>query len=523
MVAKLLRSCLVGAAVLTAAGCDSGPKFDFTIVAGSENQVLEPIVQEFCAEEHVTCRMAYLGSLDIGLSLRSGQETTVDAVWPASSIWIDLFDTERRVSHLQSISQNPVVLGVRKSKAEALGWTKGPVSSADVLKAVEAGDLRFLMTSATQSNSGAAAYLAMLAAARGKAVLEAADLDDPATLDQVTRLLRGVERSSGSSGWLGDLYVDGASKGASYDAMWNYEAVLKETNDRLAAKGIEPLWAIYPTDGVAISDSPLGFLGHGRPKEVEDFFEALQAHLLAPEVQARVAATGRRVALGRAAPAKAEPAWNFDPSRLVTAVQMPEAAVIRKALTLYQEALRRPSLTALCLDFSGSMQGEGESALRQAVSFLFTPERAAELLVQWSPKDRVFLIPFSGRVAGVWDGTGSPADQARLLSQVSRQHADGGTDMYACIREAYARMAPLIAADDFLPAIVIMTDGRSEGDPEAFLATRSAAEQRIPIFGITFGSADRSQLETLAGATGARVFDGAKDLTGAFRSARGYN
>lgn len=503
--------------------CDDTPAFDFAIVAGSENQGLEPIVQAFCEKQDVTCRVTYQGSLDIGLGLRPGQDAAVDAVWPASSIWVDLFDSQRRVTHLQSISQNPVALGVRKSKAEALGWTTGPVPMADILKAVEAGDLRFLMTSATQSNSGASAYLAMLAAARGKAVLEAGDLDDPATLDQVARLLRGVERSSGSSGWLSDLYVSSAQKGAVYDAMWNYEAELKETNESLRASNIEPLWAVYPADGVSIADSPLGFVGRGRDKAVEDFFLALQAHLLTSEIQAQIAATGRRVALGRAEQAKPEAYWNFDPSRLVTAVQMPEPAVIRKALTLYQEALRRPSLTALCLDFSGSMQGDGESALRQAAAFLLTPERASEVLVQWSPKDRIIVIPFTDTVEGVWEANGTPDEQAGLLARINRLRAGGGTNMYACAREAFARMKPLLAKDDYLPALVIMTDGRSDGDASSFLSSRGRDEQRIPIFGITFGDADRGQLDELSSATSARVFDGVKDLTGAFRAARGYN
>ncbi|MCF4165318.1 VWA domain-containing protein [Zavarzinia compransoris] len=519
----ILRLCLAGAAAFGLAACDDKPAFDFEIVAGSENKILEPMVQEFCADQGVNCHISYLGSLDIGLSLRQGQEATVDAVWPAFSIWIDLFDSARRVTHAKSISQNPVVLGIRKSKAEALGWTGKPVSTADILAAVDARDLRFLMTSATQSNSGASAYLAMLAAARGKPVLEAEDLDDPATLDQVTRLLRGVERSSGSSGWLGELYVESAKNGIVYDAMWNYEAVLKEVNDTLRGRGEEPLWAVYPTDGVAIADSPLGFLERGRGREVEAFFIALQDYLLSAETQARIAVTGRRIALGRADQAPAEPDWNFDPSRLVTAAQMPEAPVIYKALTLYQEALRRPSLTALCLDFSGSMEGEGESALRHAVSFLFSPERASEVLVQWSSKDRIFVMPFSGQVTDIWIGTGGTDDQAKLLDEVMRQPVGGGTDMYACAQMAFTQMAPLIAADDYLPAIVIMTDGQSSGDPVQFLASRSDAEKRIPIFGITFGNADRQQLEVLAGATGARVFDGTKDLTGAFRSARGYN
>ncbi len=384
-------------------GCFDKPGPDFAIVSGSENQPLEPLVQEFCKAKRAKCTMSYQGSLDIGLGLEPGQDLKHDAVWPASGIWIAMFDTGRRVSGLKSISQNPVVLGVRKSKAEALGWTKGPVAMTDILAAVESGKLRFLMTSATQSNSGASAYIAMLSAALGsKAVITDADLTSAPT-DMVSRLLRGVERSSGSSGWLADLYLSSAANGTVYDAMWNYEAVIKETNDKLRAQGKDVLWAVYPSEGVAMSDSPQGFVERGRGPDVRQFFDDLQAWLLDPEQQARIAATGRRVPADRAAPAKPEPDWNFDPSRLVTAVPLPEPEVIHKALVLYQEGLRRPSLSVLCLDFSGSMQGDGENALQRAMEFLMTPERASELLVQWAPRDHIVVVPFNGNVIDVWE------------------------------------------------------------------------------------------------------------------------
>lgn len=506
---------------LVACGQTPGPVFD--IVSGSENQPLEPLVQEFCKERRATCTMTFKGSLDIGLALKPGQDISFDAVWPASGIWIAMFDSGRRVGALKSTSQSPVLLGVRKSKAEALGWTTGPVSMADILAAVESGKLRFLMTSATQSNSGASAFIAMLSAAVGsKSVLSEADFSG-APAETAGRLLRGVERSAGSSGWLADLYLSAASKGLFYDAMWNYESVIKETNDKLRAAGQELLWAIYPSDGVAMSDSPLGFVERGRGPEVKQFFDDLQAWLLTPEVQARIALTGRRVPADRAAAAGPEPDWNFDPQRLVTAVPLPEPEVIRKALVLYQEALRRPSLSVLCLDFSGSMMGDGENALQRAMEFLLTPRQASEVLIQWSPRDHIIVIPFAGGVEGVWEGSGQPIDQAKILSQVQSMRAAGGTNMYACAAEGLRRMEALPDRENYLPAIVVMTDGRSEGDPQAFLSSLNPQQRAVPIFGITFGDADRGQLDALTAATGGRVFDGGKDLTGAFRSARGYN
>jgi Ca-activated chloride channel family protein len=521
---KTLTCVLLLALSVLLAACNAN-NVKFSIVSGSENTVLEPIVQEFCKKQGATCAFAYEGSLDIGLALQRPQGIDQDAVWPASSVWVDLFDSGRKVRNLTSVAQMPVILGVRKSKAAELGWIGKQVFMKDILAAVKDGRLKFLMTSATQSNSGASAYLAMLSSALGgKEVIQPGDLDNPSVREAVSALLQGVERSSGSSGWLADLYVDSAQKGTVYDAMWNYEATLKETNDKLKQMGNEPLYAVYPADGVAVGDSPLGFIDHGRGADVEKFFTGLLAYLQSDPVRKRIADTGRRLPLGGSAiQAPAEPDWNFDPDKLVTSIRMPEPAVIRKALDLYQQALRKPSLTALCFDFSGSMEDKGESQLQAAAQFLFTPEKASEVLAQWTPSDRIFVLPFDSVVRDNFEAGGDPEGQSRLLAAVAEQRAGGGTDMYACAQQALQKITAEPDLSKYLPAIVIMTDGRTDGSADLFLQQWRSAPMRVPVFGITFGDADKSQLDSLAKATSARVFDGSGDLAGAFRAARGYN
>jgi Ca-activated chloride channel homolog len=519
--AQVLAAPLVLLLGLLLASCgDQGPA-EFSIVSGSENKILEPIVQEFCRSKSVTCKLTYQGSLDIGLALKN-KDQAFDAVWPASSLWIDMYDTARRVKHVQSIAQTPVILGVRKSKAEQLGWVGKPVAMGDVLTAVTSGRLRYIMTSATQSNSGASAYLAMLATALGDPqIIERKDLEDPALRDRVKSLLKGVERSAGSSGWLGELYLERARSGQPFDAMWNYEAVLKETNDALTQMGKETLYAIYPADGVVMADSPLGFVARGNQPDVEKFFLELQAFLATRPVQLRIAATGRRVPLSDVT-GTPEPQWNFDPGRRISAIRPSEREVIEQALVIYQEALRRPSQTVLCLDFSGSMQGAGEPALKEAVEFLLSPAKSSEVLIQWTPQDRITVIPFNDTVLDVFETGGTAKDQATLLAKVRRFYASGGTDMYGCAVEGLRRMAAA-AKGDFLPALIIMTDGRSEGSLSDFEAEWRRNGAGVPVFGVTFGDADRSQLETIATMTGGRVFNGTKDLSGAFRATRGYN
>ncbi len=520
---KTLSRAFPLAALLLLAGCNFGKGPEFSIVSGSENTVIQPIVEEFCKSRKATCSFRYEGTLDIGLALQSEAGVEQDAVWPASSVWVDLFDTRRRVKNLTSIAQTPVVLGVRRSKAEALGWVGRDVYMKDILAAVNAGSLKFLMTSATQSNSGASAYLAMLSSALGnKPVIEPGDLQDASVQETVKGLLAGVERSSGSSGWLADLYVDSAGRGTLYDAMWNYEAVLKETNDKLAGMRQEPLYAVYPADGVAVADSPLGFVDHGRGEDVRTFFDELLAHLRSPDIQKRIAETGRRIPLADVAAAP-EPSWNFDPKRLVTAIRMPEPQVISEALTLYQAALRKPSLTAMCLDFSGSMSGEGVGQLKDAMTFLFTPAATSRVLVQWSPADRIIVIPFDGSVRQTLVASGDPLEQEGILNSIMNQYPGGGTDMYACASEAMRRIVQVQGRENYLSSIVIMTDGRSDDRNMQFMAQWYQARPSVPVFGITFGDADKTQLDRLAENTSARVFDGGADLAAAFRTVRGYN
>jgi Ca-activated chloride channel homolog len=522
---SLLRVLAAVASLLAVlAGCDrQQPIRTFTIGSGSENRTLEPIVQDFCKAEGVACTFEYMGSVDIGMAVADNRGA-FDAVWPANSIWIDIFDREKRVRDLTPIMRSPVILGVRTGKAQELGWTGRPVSSTDIEEAVRARRLSYLASSATQSNSGAGAYILMLSAALGHPdAITQADLERPDVRDKVQMLLAGISRTAGSSAWLSDLYLKGLDQGVQYDAMWNYEAVLAETNQALKARGQELLYAIYPSDGAALANSPLGFIDRGRGPQATAFFAKLQKHLLAPEVQQRLVDSFRRPAIGEAVGAKPDPSWNYDPTRLVPFIRMPEPAVMRTALDLYQDGLRRASLTVYCLDFSSDMQGAGAQSVRKAMSFVLSREQSAPLLVQHAPADQIVIIPFDSVARDDLRGSGSASDQVRLLDFVMTQQTHGGSDFYACAERGLAEIAAIPNSLSYLPAIIVMTNGKSEDRLQEFLIRWRSSHRDIPIFGITFGDADTKQLERLAEATRGRVFDGSKSLTEAFRTVRGYN
>jgi len=499
-----------------------------TIVSGSENKSLEPMIRAFEASEGVRIKMEYLGSVDMTLALmEQGKAIPYDAIWPANSIWISLGDTQHAVSRLESIMRSPVVLGVRKSLAERLGWMDRPVTISTILEAVDNGRLRFAMTSATQSNSGASAYLGFLHALAGSPdVLEHSQLESPEVQEQVKRMLSRVDRSSGSSGWLMESLVDHYDR---YQAMFNYEAMIIEANQALIKKGREPLYVIYPSDGMMIADSPLGYIDKGDPKKLEAF-EKFQAYLLSEAVQDQIQALGRRtglVGMGLKAADKTvfNPDWGIDIDRIISPIPTPRAEVIRLALDLYQTTLRKPSLTAYVIDVSGSMEGDGIQNLKAAMSTLLDPVQARRYMLQASPRDLHIIVPFNSEPLPAKIAHGNDPDTlADLTAFVNRLTPKGGTDIYQATVAAMGLIQRTQNLENYFPAVILMTDGRSEGniDQLRHAVDRLPGGVDIPVFSITFGDADESQLKAISEITYGRVFQGT-NLVAAFRKAKGYN
>lgn len=79
---------------------------------------------------------------------------------------------------------------------------------------------------------------------------------------------------------------------------------------------------------------------------------------MSDEAQTAIEATGRRISLNSVSEqnkAVFHSDWGIDTDRILSPITMPAADVLMNALNLWQSSFRKPSLTAYCLDFSGSM------------------------------------------------------------------------------------------------------------------------------------------------------------------------
>jgi len=488
-----------------------------TLLASTEYKDLEELITKFSTESDIYVDITYAGNLEIVDRLNTGEE--FDAVWASNSLWLYMLKNPSMIKNSKSIFINPVVFGIKKSKAKELGIINKDITNKEILDLIKKGQLKYVMTSVTQTNTGATAYLNTLNVLSGnKEVLTKDDLNKEQLKKDMSSFFKGVERVSGSEEFLGNMFLM-----SDYDAIVSYESSLIELNQKLTIQNKEPLYLIYPTDGVAINDSPLAFIDNGLDK-LSNFLK-LQSYLLNKDTQKKLIEKGRRVWYGGINPDAPKEIfnkdWGIDTSKYLIPAKYPSVEVVRYALTLYQEEFRKPVHVVFGLDYSGSMYGNGHEQLSKAMAYILTYETASMDLIQFSKKDKITILPFSDKVFNEWTVTGN--DSETLLRKIKNTTPSGGTNIY----DTAIRGLEILSkenSDEYGRVIIIMTDG--EGNLSSFnnLSKKyNLLKQDIPIYSITFGNSVEDQLNEIARLSNAKVFDGAIDLTKAFKEVRGYN
>ena len=242
--------------------------------------------------------------------------------------------------------------------------------------------------------------------------------------------------------------------------------------------------------------------------------------------QSELAKTGRRVWYGgineNADKPVFNPDWGIDTTHYLTTTKYPSTAVIKKALGLYQTELRKPIHTVFCLDYSGSMYGEGSKQLIEAMEYILDEEKASQNLLQFSKNDKITIIPFNRQNIDVWT-TQNGVETQQLIANIKNLEVGGSTNIYDSSIEALQ----ILSKEDmntYNVSVVLMTDGMSNyGNYLNLSNTYARLGKDIPIYSIMFGDADNSQLESIAKLTNAKVFDGRTNLLEAFKQVRGFN
>ncbi|WP_432993310.1 Hsp70 family protein [Dactylosporangium sp. CA-233914] len=485
-----------------------------------------------CVDMHVIVASSRATADTLAAGRLLAENTRPDVWSPSSSVWTERLRAARPgalAAELPSVTRTPVVIGMPRPMAEALGWPQAKIGWSDLAALAadprgwgarghpEWGPFTLGKTNPNTSTTGLLSF-ASTATALG--------FPGPAAAERVHSLeLAAVHYGSSSSTFTKNLYqADRDGRGLDYvSAIALEEQVIFQYNrGNLLDGGRQspprtPLVAIYPADGTISSDDPYAVLrepwvGADKTAAAEDFLkyvhEPAQAQLFL-DAGFRDFEDRAGEPLRADANLKAEPAY--------TTIPPPDSRTVDALLALWGQ-VRKPASVLIVVDESGSMsQGAGDSGKSR---LQLAKEAAGPAVDSLAATDEIGLWAFSGpqtRSADPWrevmplSPVGTSATKYKDSVGVLRAH--GGTALYTTIRAAVNRMRDA-QTDRRIYAVVVLSDGANEypaDDDLGRLVTeldRGSLERPVRVFTIAYGSdADAAALDRIAGAARGGSYD----------------
>ena len=509
------------------AGCAFGnstpgePAGTLHVLAGSELKDLEPILPQLRDATGVNLKFDYVGTLDGADRIVGGDASPL--AWFSSNRYLTLLQQgQNHIVAQNPIMLSPVVMGVKHSVAQRLGWAgRTDLTWKDIAAASKSGSLRFAMTDPSSSNSGFSALVGVAAAFAGSGTaLDSGQIDSAALKDFFT----GQALTAGSSGFLADSFV---RQQTTLDGLINYESVLLSLNG--GGKLREQLDLLYPREGIVTADYPLMLLKQDAATKAK--YDKVVTYLRSDKVQRQImSSTARRPAVQ-----SVRPDAKFPRAVLVELPFPGSLTVVNHLITTYLDVIRPPSSTTYVLDTSGSMQGSRLDSVKRAFENLTGLDTSVSgTFARFRRREHITIITFSGSVHDVRDfdiNDVSPQSQdfVRIRTFINGLQAGGNTGIYDAMAKAYETSAALKAKDpNRFYSVVLMTDGENNSgrDGPQFLQDfhRLPEDARqIKAFTVLFGEANPNDLRQLADVSGGKVFDSRNTaLSVVFKEIRGY-
>jgi Ca-activated chloride channel family protein len=455
-------------------------------------------------------------------------------IWsPGSRIWVNKANQTWRdrtgrplvpnADACPATIQVPLVIGMWRPMAEALGWPDKPLGWQDMAELAtnpegwaayghpEWGQFKFGHAHPDFSNSAMLSMISEVYSAAGKtAGLTVEDIKSQPVRDNVGAVEQAIVHYGKWDKWILDKMVE---RGPEYlHATPTYENNVVDYNRQHAAELRFPLAAIYPRDGTFWVDNPLCILdADWVTDEQREAAEVFHDFFLSPEQQQKAVQWALRPADSRIG--LSEPidlAHGAVPSMTpdnVPPLKEPSDEVVGYVSELWHE-VKKKAVCVVLLDRSGSMKGGKMKAAVEGVNLFID---------QMNPEDQIIVVIFNDlitelRPIGAVGEVGEP-----LRTKISNIYAESGTALHQTVIYGIDRIEGLRNeyGDERLYGIVLLSDGKNEmpsGPSKMDMLNRlpSGTEAAATkIFTIAYGDdADVELLQTIANRTNALSLTG---------------
>ncbi len=454
-------------------------------------------------------------------------------IWsPASTTWSVLLSEHLKASGKPNLVpdgtpilfKSPLVIGMPKPMAVALGWPDKALGWSDILQLArdrvgwgryghpEWGVFKLGKTNPAISTSGLHALIGTYFAASGRSSdLTEAAVAEPAVIDFVRGVEAAVEHYGDSvSTFLLNLQAaDDANRALSYVSavameekeVWDYN---KGNPPRV------PLVAIYPKDGTIAADHPFVILQASWVTQAKQrAAQAFLSFLHTPAQQLRFQAVGFRDQSGRPGP-EISPSNGLQPGQPSAYLQPPAAPVIERMQQAWT-GLRKRARILVLFDVSGATIGADVRQLRNSLGAGLGELSADDLVGYWEFASQLSGdLPYS-QVLGFAPVATNAAPMATHLATL--QPTDRPAALYRAIRSGLDAVRK-DADPTRINAMVVITNGRSTDSSDSDLSSllrdlQDASESSsVHVFTVAYGkSPDGRTLSQIARAARGATYD----------------
>ncbi|MBE9221817.1 VWA domain-containing protein [Cyanobacterium stanieri LEGE 03274] len=342
--------------------------------------------------------------------------------------------------------------------------------------------IHFVQTAPTRSNSGLQTLVAQFASVANKPPEDLTIADIEAHQEEVREIQQKVTRYGISTGSLAQSMVENGVFWASVGSV--YESLVIAANSQ--GDNSQKYQAVYPQS--TFSSDIRSILPNApwvTPQEKEAS-EAIIEFMRQPEIQAIAVSLGLRpgvpgVPLGN----KFSAEFGVNPNPTYESYRPPQPEVVEVMLESWQNYAKKPSLVAVVVDISGSMQGTKFSSVQNTL---------LSYINNLGSKEEIVIIPFNSEIGQPLRVSSSPEDKFRAINYISSLQAGGGTRLYDSALFARNWLRENLK-DEAINAVLILTDGEDSGSQvnlsqleQELQKSGFNSDERIAFFTIGYGN-----------------------------------
>ncbi|MEM8723713.1 MAG: extracellular solute-binding protein [Cyanobacteria bacterium P01_G01_bin.39] len=352
--------------------------------------------------------------------------------------------------------------------------------------------LSYVHTAPTRSNSGLQTLVAQFASIANKQPEDLTLADVKQHQEQVKQIQNKITRYGKSTGNLArSMTKNGvfwASVGSVYESLV-ITANSQPDNNQTKYQAVYPDATFSSNMRAMLPNAPwVSSIEREAAKEVIEYLRSPKIQAIATDLGLRPGVPG--VALGN----KFSALYGVNPQPQYDSYRPPQPEVVEAMLNSWQTYAKKPSLVAVVIDTSGSMQGTKLAAIKNTL---------LNYIQNLGERERIALISFNSEINPPVIIEGTQAGKNKGIEFISQLQANGGTRLYDS--SLYARdWLMQNSRADAINAVLILTDGEDSGSQinldqlsQKLKTSNFESGENIAFFTVGYGQAGQFNPEAL--------------------------